>query len=552
MRLRTLAACLLALTSAALFTSCARNTEPPRLVVLLVVDQMRADYIDRFEQDWTGGLKRLVTKGARFPRAAYPYLSTVTCVGHATIGTGALPFVHGIAQNTWYDRNEQQVVPCTADPQANPIGYAGRTGSGNDSAAALKIPTLGDEMRREQHSRVVSLSLKARSAIMLAGHSGNAVSWLSESGEAWQTSSAYTQAPVPQVDAYVTAHPVETDYAKVWERLLPIERYLHLDAGLGEAPPAGWGSTFPHPLRGGDTGRPDPAFYQQWEESPFADAYLGQMAAGLVESMSLGKGNVPDLLAVSFSTPDLVGHAFGPNSQEVQDVYARLDRTIGALLDRLDALVGADHYVVALSADHGVTEIPEQLESRGAEGGRFDAARLALTVNTIAADMTGNGAFVARVNYNDIYFHPQKYAELLRNPRMLDAVLKSIAEQPGVAQVFRAEELQDARTDTDPLKRAAALSYVPGRSGDLVIALKPGWMSAATGTTHGSANPDDQHVPVLFYGAGIKAGTYNDAATPADIAPTLASLIGVTLPSATGHVLGSAVGAAPDATAPQR
>jgi predicted AlkP superfamily pyrophosphatase or phosphodiesterase len=540
MRIRTVAV-LLALVSGAAVTLRGAG-ETPRLAVLIVVDQMRADYIDRFEPDWTGGLKRLVTRGARFRRAAYPYLTTVTCAGHATIGSGALPAAHGIFQNVWFDRATGRLTPCTNDLNAKAVAYGGATGSDGDSPAALMIPSLGDEMRRQRQSQVVTLALKARSAIMLAGHGGTAVTWLADSLDAWQTSTAYASAPVPEVDAYVAAHKIEADFGKTWERLLPPGRYRQPDAGIGEAPPRGWGNSFPHALRGGGTGRPDREFYTQWEDSPFADAYIADMAASLAESMQLGKDDVPDLLGVSFSTPDLIGHAFGPDSQEIQDIYAHLDRTLGRLFDRLDASVGPDRYVVALSADHGVTSIPELLKSRGQDAGRVAVVTMQNAIESVAAQKLGtSGPFIARSNGNDIYFLPGKYEALAQNESAMQAVMKVISEQPGIMRVFRSDELRNAGNDHDALKRAAALSYVPGRSGDLILALKPGWMFSAAGTTHGTANPDDQRVPILFYGAGIKAGSYDDEATPADIAPTLAALVGVSLPSATGRALGSAL-----------
>lgn len=513
----------------------------PRLSVILVVDQMRADYVDRFLGDWTSGLKRLATQGARFTNAVYPYLATVTCVGHATIGSGALPVTHGIMQNAWFDRERGRLVACTDDASVRAVGYSADV-QGDDSAAALRIPNFADEMRRQRGARVVSVSIKARSAIMLAGHAGTAVTWLAGALDGWQTSTAYTPTPIPEVQAFIAAHPVDADLGRTWNRLLPPGRYQHPDAGVAEAPPAGWTALFPHVLAGaGADRRPTAAFRAQWERSPFADAYVGAMAAALARSLKLGQGDQTDVLTVSFSTPDLVGHAFGPHSQEIQDIYAHLDRTIGTLLDALDALVGPGRYVVGLSADHGVTEIPEQLVEERHDGGRVRSATTAEAIERAARTALGAGDYVARVNGNDVYFAPGQYARLVDRPAALQAVLDAIARLPGVARVFRSEALREGASSSDPLLRAAALSYVPDRSGDLVIALKPGWMAAVAGTTHGGASPDDQRVPLMFFGAGIKAGVYADAVTPADLAPTLAAVNGMTLPSATGHALTQAL-----------
>lgn len=514
--------------------------DPPRLVVVIVVDQMRADYVERFAGDWSSGLKRLVDRGAWFTNAAYPYLTTVTCAGHATIATGAYPHTHGIFQNTWFDRTRAQSVACTEDRSVEGLPYVRERG-GRHSAAALGEPTLA-ELLRGGGSRVVTIALKARSAIMLAGHGGDAVTWMSESQHGWETSSAFTAALVPQVASFVSANPIEADYGKAWTRLLPESAYKSPDAGEGEVPPKGWSTTFPHVLTGdADDTRPDEAFYLQWDRSPFADAYVGRMAQALVTSMQLGKGARTDFLGISFSSPDMVGHKFGPRSQEIQDIYARLDQVVGSLLDHLDREVGAGNYVVALSADHGVSEIPEQLRSTGNDAGRLSSRGTLDTVQRVATEQLGTADYVARVNTNDVYFKPGMYAKLSQSPGALKAVIDALSERSGVQRVFTREELAAGASSTDPLLRAAALSYVPERGGDLVIAPKAGWMATSDATTHGSANPDDQRVPIVLFGAAFKSGRFAEAASPADIAPTLATLVGVSLPHAEGRVLREAL-----------
>ena len=271
-------------------------SQPVKLVVVLMVDQMRADYVDRFRGDWTRGLKRLLDQGAWFSRAAYPYLNTVTCAGHATVSTGAFPRTHGIVQNGWYDRETGRQVTCTEDPNVQPIGYGVRP-MGGDSSRWLLLPTFADEMRMQRGARVVTLSLKPRSAIMLAGRAGDAVTWLSASLDGWQTSSAFSPAPVAAVQQFVSAVPIAADYGKTWVPLLPASRYLDPDAGESEEPPRGWTASFPHVLKGAGNS-PDEVFRAQWEQSPFADAYLGRFAAALVESLQLGRHESPDVLGI--------------------------------------------------------------------------------------------------------------------------------------------------------------------------------------------------------------------------------------------------------------
>jgi predicted AlkP superfamily pyrophosphatase or phosphodiesterase len=517
------------------------SPDTPKLVVILVVDQMRADYVDRFRGDWSSGLKRIFTKGAWFRNAAYPYLGTYTCAGHATIATGTFPHVHGVFQNAWYDRERAASMPCTDDPSAAPVAYTGRPGS--FGPRLLEAQTLAEAMRAHQSTRVVSISLKARSAIMLAGHGGDVI-WMNDTNDGWQTSTAFTGEPVPAVKAYLDGHPVSADYGKVWMKSLPAKRYREPDDGEAEAPRTGWTTTFPHALTD-PTGAPGRQFFDLWQHSPFADEYVAQMAAALVKDLALGQRGTTDVLAVSFSSPDLVGHQYGPNSQETRDIYGRLDRSIGHLLDRLDASLGRNAYVVALSSDHGVTEIPEQRRRRGGDAGRLSATALRDAAQRVLESAWGPGDYVAGLATNDVYFRPGIDARLRGEPAVREALEKALVGQPGIQRVLRAEDVEGQVESTDPAVRAAALSYVRGRSGDLILILRPGWMFSSNGTTHGSATPDDQRVPLAFLGRGIRPGRYADAATPADLAPTLAALVGVPLPQAQGRVLSRALRGTP-------
>ena len=536
----TRAAAVVALALFVAVTPHAATQAPPALAVIIVVDQMRADYVDDFKADWTGGLKRMVNDGAWFTRAAYPYLTTVTCAGHATVGTGAFPHRHGVFQNAWWDRASAAMMPCTADPSTKPVNLSGKSGDGGNSARAERTPTLADEMRGQKEAHAAAISLKARSALMLAGHGGDGVIWLNDALDGWESAPGITPAAEAAAKAFIAAHSIDADYGRTWAKTLPDARYLHPDDGAGENPPRSWTTTFPHPLTSA-SGTPDAEYHARWERSPFADAYLGRFAAAIVDGLQLGRHQTSDILAISFSSPDLVGHAFGPRSQEIQDVYAQLDRTIGALLDHLDTAVGKGKYVVALTADHGVTPIAEELVKEGRDAGHLDARAVGAAAEGAAAAALGPGRHVARTNGNDLYFVSGVFDRLSKTPGALDRVAAAIAAVPGVQRVFKPEDIADAAAAADPLQRAAALSYVPGRSGDLILAPKPGWEFIAAGATHGTANPDDQRVPVLLMGAGVRHGQFKQPASPADIAPTLASLTGVLLPHAEGRVLREAL-----------
>ena len=502
----------------------------PKLVVIVVADQMRADYLVRYGGLFEKGLKRLTTDGAWFQNAAYPYMATLTCVGHTTIGTGTLPFHHGIMQNSWYDRAANRNVTCTEDPDTTEIAYGAAAGIG-DSAHRMLRPSLAETMKKTAKARVVTISLKARSAIGLAGHDADAVIWLDERG-AWQTSSAYTKEPLGWVASFVRANPIDADAGKTWERALPANRYDGTDDARGERGPRGWTGTFPHQL--GAAG--DLAFYTQWTTSPFADEYLATFAEGAIDALHLGKGDGTDFLGVSFSTLDLIGHAYGPRSHEIQDELIRLDRTLGRLLDTLDAKVGAGNYVLALSADHGVADVPEQT----ADGGHVLSNVTTGAIDAVLKGASyGDGPFVAAALGTEIYLKPGVYDRLQRDAKTLAALRDAMGKLSGVARVLTARELApaSARTSKDPQIRAAALSYVPGRSGDLFVIPKPNWIMGASVTTHGTLNTYDQRVPIVLYGAGIQAGVRPEPATPADIAPTLAAVAGVTLKSVDGKVL---------------
>jgi predicted AlkP superfamily pyrophosphatase or phosphodiesterase len=514
----------------------AQSADGPRLAVLLMVDQMRADYVDRFQNNWTAGLRRMVTRGAWFRNAAYPYLNTYTCPGHATVSTGTFPRTHGIIQNVWWDRETRSLATCTTDRQTGSVSYGAPITGPGDSAFRLQVPTLADVMRTQRSARIVSLSLKDRSAIMMAGRGGDVVTWLAPTGDRWTTSTAFATEPVAAVKSFFDKHPIGADYGKIWSRLLPTSRYRQPDDADGEVPPGGWTRAFPHVLNGVGEFL-DASFYNQWQRSPFANDYLGALASSLVEALQLGKRTTTDVLAISFSSTDLVGHSFGPDSQEVQDLYVHLDRTIGRLFDRLDKFVGPDMYVVALSSDHGVTPIPEQMARLGKDGGRLSTTTLTSFLDTRVQGVLGPGRYVSRVNGNDVYFEPGMYDRLAADSKAMAAVIDAAKQARGIADLYPEARVRSGASSTDPLLRAAALSYFPGRSGDMLLAAKPGWMYAASGATHGSANPDDQRVPVIFYGRGVRRGVFEQPATPADVAPTLAALCGLTMQNVDGQVL---------------
>ena len=515
------------------------SAQAPKLIVILVVDQFRADYVTTYGHHWTKGLRRLFDEGAWFSEAAYPYATTVTCAGHATVATGTFPSTHGMISNSWFDREAGRSIRCTRDPDVPVVSYGAQV-DGGESPHQLLVPTLSDELRLQLDgdSRVATFSLKERSAIMLAGHGADAAVWHG-GGNTWLTSSAYTRQSVPFLADFIRERPIDRDYGVRWTRMLPIEQYLYDDEAIGERPPADWEGTFPHVLEG-EAETSDRQFFERWRTSPWSDAYLNAMALAAIDALELGQRETTDYLGIGYSALDLVGHRFGPSSHEVQDVLVRLDVTVGALLDALDARVGPNNYVIGLSADHGVSPIPEQVAARGIDAGRMRNRELRERLENALAPFLGPGERIAGMAANGVYFTPGVYERLQGDSRALDAAIEALRGSPGIDRVFRGETLSGRRESIDDLERAAALSYHPDRSGDLLIMAKPYWIGG-NAASHGTANLYDRRVPVLLFGAGIRGGRYHRAATPADIAPTLAYLVGVTLAEPDGRVLAEAL-----------
>jgi predicted AlkP superfamily pyrophosphatase or phosphodiesterase len=512
---------------------------PPKLVVILVVDQMRADYLQRFAHHWRGGFRTLLNEGAVFDRAAYPFMNTVTCAGHATISTGTQPRTHGMVLNAWWHRDVRALQACMDDTESPHISY-GRPAKSGSSPKRLLVPTLADELRSQKSgARVASISLKPRSAIGLAGHGGDVVTWFDETDRTFVTSRAFAASPVPAVQAFITSDPFEKEAGRTWSLRENADTYRFPDANLGARPPAGWNGLFPHQVAGREGA--DAQFTTLWQSSPLSDAYLTRMATALIKSLALGQRDTTDFLGVSFSALDLVGHRFGPESREVEDLLAHLDMTLGTLITQLDAQVGRSNYVLALTSDHGVASIPIP-----GVNGRIPTADVRERIEEALTKQFGPkpaGTYVEAMVFNYVYFAEETFTRLLATPAAYRAVEDTVLGIPGVARLLRGDQLSD--TSRSETVRAAALSYMPGRSGDLVIIPKQDWFLAGrtdtTATTHGSGQAYDREIPLILFGARIKPGRIAASATPADIAPTLAHLAAVRMPKAEGRVLREAL-----------
>lgn len=510
----------------------------PKLVVLISVDQMRGDYVDRYRHQWTKGLHRLVSEGAWFRQADYPYYNNVTCAGHASMSTGTVPAIHGMVLNQWWERNNSRQIGCTEDDDAKLVSYGAPLRSIGNSARYLVSTTLADEMRLQGSPapRVVSISLKARSAIMLGGHKPDAVIWLDETDGEWTTSTAFATAPAPFFAEYIAKHPLKAEIGRRWDRSLPIGQYVYDYSTADRRKIALVTKEFPHIVKGTGT-EVGGAFTDAWESSPYSDEYLNALALAAIDGLQLGRGRATDFLAISFSALDKVGHDFGPDSHETQDTLVHLDAQLGLLLDKLDREVGKGNYVIGLTADHGVAPVPERVKAQGFDAGRIDTAAVGKAIDAVLTRELGPGAYRTRVIYNDIYFNDGVYLRLQQNPAAMEAVLDAVRKIDGVWRVYRKEQL----SAVDPLTRPSALGHYEGRSGEMMFLGRAYWITSTSTTTHGTGHRYDTHVPVLLYGAGVKKGEYLERVAPIDLAPTLAFLTGVTLPDATGRVLAEAL-----------
>lgn len=553
----------------------------PKLVVMIVVDQLRADYLKRFERHWQGGFKTLLAEGAVFENAHYTHFYTVTCAGHATIGTGTHPRTHGMIQNGWWHRDTRTSPECTADTKVPAVTYGANVTTGS-SPARLLAPTLADELRAQRPgARVVAVSLKSRGAITLAGQQADAIAWFDDAAATFTTSKAYSDAPVAAVKQYLDANPHQRDYGKLWTLLAAPATYVHRDAGIGERPPSGWTALFPHAIaiptppatgrggreggtgagrqRGTDsqgtqaatpaTGRaatpaptPPPVVTAaqagaHWQATPYADAYMARMASALAEKLELGRRDTTDFLSIGFSTLDDVGHSFGPDSREVEDILRYLDLTLGEFIKGLDATVGRNNYVLGLSADHGVA--PFVGHGRGA---RVHVEDIRDRINEELSKAFGEDRpgrpYTDAGGSGYIFFAPGVWDRLKAAPATLTAVIRALEQIPGVARVLRTDQLSD--TSRDPLVRQAALSHHPERGGELIVVGQEYWLVTARATNaanHGSPYRYDTHVPIIVFGGGVKPVRTNAAAAPVDLAPTLAQLVGVKMPKAEGRPL---------------
>jgi predicted AlkP superfamily pyrophosphatase or phosphodiesterase len=511
----------------------ATNTKP-KLVVGIVVDQMRWDYVNKFKPFFKtqNGFMHFVNEGATCENTMIPYVPTVTACGHACAYTGSVPALHGIAGNMWYDNVKQRQVYCVEDPTVQTVGSSNNA-AGQMSPVNVWTTTIGDELKLATNfkSKVIGVSLKDRGAIIPAGHSADAAYWYDSKSGNFISSTYYAPSLPSWVTKYNNEHHVDSFYKKGWELSLAktvYEENCDADENVYESTPFGKDAKhFPYDFNnfiGKD--------YGKIASTPYGNNLVIDIAKQALINEKMGSDNITDLLAVSFSSPDYIGHSFGPNAWETLDGYVKLDEILADFFSFLDKQVGKDNYTVFLTADHAVANIPAYSKKHKIPGEVYDDGAVK---NDIIACLNANKLdpkLVSFVGEYNIYFnHPLMDSLHISNENLTNLVTNYLEKKPQVLQVVESRKAAIA-----PLPQMAREKIVNGynaqRGGDLMLLTKSGVVDGSpTGTSHGVLYNYDAHIPFLLVGNGIKHGAINEPTYMTDIAPTISSLLGIQMPS---------------------
>jgi len=492
------------------------------------VDQMRPDYLSRFDHLYTGGFRRLLDSGFVFPNGFHNHALTETAAGHAAISTGCYPSRNGITGNSWYDRALHRSFYCVEDSTVHTTGKP--SGAGR-SPVTMKSMTLGDWVFREDHdSKTYSIALKDRAAVEMAGFRAKYAFWYDRHDGTFVTS-LYYDAIYPDWLTRINENgPTQQYYSGVWDRLLPESDYKASRADDFPYEADGKATTFPHSFLPGPKENKG-KYYENILDTPFADRMVLQVAKSCVANENLGADDDVDLLWIGCSAADYVGHDYGPFSQEVEDYYLRLDGYLGDFFDFLDSLRGAGSYVVALTSDHGVLPIPEYLEQQGIASGRLDPDSVKSDIRRIGAqiekEMNLTASPILAIDRGVILDDSVITASRADRRRVEINFAAELRKLPYIEDVYTPNDL----TEEGPVREYQQQyrnSYYPGRSADLMIRYKKylllsGW---PTGTSHGSCYDYDTDVPLVFYGPGVRAGRSSQRVETVCVAPTVGELIG--------------------------
>lgn len=541
-----------AVLAAFLFSAPAAGAEPPRLVLQITVDQLRADLPTRYyERLGEGGFRYLWENGVVFGNAHHAHANTETIVGHATLATGAHPSGHGMIGNIWFDRetgfttyniedSRYRLLTAGADvdedAEIDPTQRAAR--SEGRSPAAILVTTLADELRASNggQSKVVGVSVKDRGAVSMAGHSGTAY-WFSKASGEFVTSTYYMDSYPHWVRDFNETAPASRFANTSWELLHSQETYLFGDSDdrEWEADVAGFGRTFPHSFGDGSS----PYFTTWLTLSPAGDELVLEFAREALVGEELGRDTITDYLSVSFSSTDYVGHVFGPSSLEAEDNILRLDRTLAELFAFVDEQVGLDNTLIVLSADHGGPDTPGYLNSLGIPAGYVDPEtwEREAALQRIKSRFRIKGALIETYDHPYLYFSQEvRSNEKIKQRELENAVVAELMRFPGVALAVSSTALREGGLPDNELYRAVTHNFHPKRSGDIYLVFEPNWFindfdGLVVASTHGSPWNYDTQVPIVFAGHGLQPADVHRKVYTVDVAVTLAALLGIRMPS---------------------
>tara|TARA_R110002074_G_scaffold86875_5_gene191803 strand:- start:5654 stop:7327 length:1674 start_codon:yes stop_codon:yes gene_type:complete len=505
----------------------------PKLVVGIVVDQMRYDYLTRFYNHFgNDGFKRLVEEGFNCKNNHFNYAPTSTGPGHTSVYSGATPSVHGIIGNNWYDKELDADVYCASDDSYTSVGTT--SNAGQMSPHRMTVTTITDELRlnNQMRGKTIAIALKDRGAVLPGGHTANAAYWFHGANEGkWITSSYYMEQLPKWVIDFNSSGKAQS-YKKAWNTIKDIKEYGESGAdnnayeGLfeGETSPI-----FPHSTT---TLLNKTENFDIIKATPFGNSLTTDFVIEALKQEDLGKDEITDFLAVSFSSTDYVGHMYGVNSKEVQDTYIRLDEDLARLFKALDKNVGEGEYTVFLTADHGAIEVPAYLKDKKIPAGYIDNAANSKKLSEFLKYTYGTVDILKNYsNYQLFLDH-----KIIKNLNLdLTDVQTEIAQEflgyDAIDRVYTASQMWNNQY-TSGIPYILQNGFNQKRSGDILVVLKPGFISySKTGSTHGSPQIYDTHTPLLFYGMGIKPGSTVNRTEIPDIAPTIAALLGISFPS---------------------
>ncbi|HEX8460507.1 MAG TPA: alkaline phosphatase PafA [Segetibacter sp.] len=499
----------------------------PKLIVGIVIDQMRWDFLYRYSDRYSNnGFKRLLRDGFSCENTFIPYTPTYTAAGHTCIYTGSVPSIHGIMGNNWYSRELKRTVYCTDDTNFSGVGST--SDAGKMSPKNMWTTTITDELRLATNfrSKVIGISLKDRGAILPAGHSANAAYWFDNANGAFITSTYYMK-ELPAWAKQFNGKKLPDQYLQQsWNTLYPVNTYTQStsDDKNYEANFPGGGTTFPHILSANDKDK-----YNTLRYTPSGNTIMVEMAKAAVEGEGLGQMGNTDFLALSFSTPDYIGHTFGPNSVEVEDNYLRLDNDLTTLLNYLDNKIGKEQYTIFLTADHGAANAPGFLKENKLPSGTLTDKTILTGLNDlINKRFSIKNAVESIINYQVYLSRNIPEAD---EQKVKKAVIDQLMTYAAISAAFELQNLQQTALPANA-KNVFINGYNQKLSGDIQFVFKPGYLNGSEkGTSHGLWNPYDSHIPLLWFGWGIKKGKTNRETYMTDIAATLAAMLHIQMPS---------------------